>query len=83
MEMVGYIGGILLALCGIPEAFMSIVKGRSGVTMGLALMWWLGEIAMLIYVFEIASPPLLINYLTNVICTTIIVRYKLWPRNSQ
>jgi len=82
MEVVGYIGGILLALCGIPEATMSVIKGRSGVTLGLALMWWLGEIATLAYVVEIASPPLLINYITNIVCTTIIVRYKIWPRNS-
>lgn len=50
--------------------------------------WWLGELCAIVHTaisFELSDPatwPLYFNYLTNVVCLVIIVKYKVWERNA-
>lgn len=80
MEYFGWIGSLFLAFCGLPQAIESFkTKSSEGITWGLLIMWILGEIFTLIYVFSKKDIPLLLNYLMNIVFLSIIVYYKIWP----
>jgi len=81
MEIIGWIGGILLSLCGVPQAWKSYKDGHSeGLSLYFILMWFFGEIFLLIYVFPKYLIPLILNYSFNVFIALVIVWYKIYPR---
>lgn len=81
-ELIGWMGSILLAFCGFPQAIDSFKKKSShGVTWGLLLMWGIGEIFTLIYVFPMMKWALIFNYIANLLFLSIIIYYKLFPRS--
>lgn len=83
IEILGWVGSLLLAFCGLPQAVESWRRGSSeGVAWGLLIMWGLGEIFALIYVFEKFDLPLVFNYMANIVFILVIIRYKLWPRDA-
>ena len=64
MEIIGWFGGILLALCGLPEAYRTIKNKTCSVGWGFLIMWIAGEVCL--FVFEFASEPTIqrsLNYL--------------------
>ena len=80
---VGFLGSILLALCGAPMAYKSYKDGHSEGVSGLFLfMWTFGEVLTLAYVLYNWDLPLILNYGVNLIFIAIIVKYKLNPRVS-
>lgn len=80
LEIVGWLGSILLAFCGLPQAIMSIRnKSSQGVAWGSLIMWLSGEILTIIYIFPSMNYPLLFNYFCNLIFILIIIYYKLFP----
>lgn len=81
LEIFGWIGAVLLAFCGLPQAIESFKKGSSyGVTWGLISMWLLGEVFTLFYVYPKSDLPLLFNYFVNILFILIIGYYKIFPR---
>lgn len=81
MEMIGWIGSILLAFCGLPQAIESYkTKNSDGLTWGFLIMWGLGEIFTIIYIIPKWHWPLIFNYTANIIFISIIVYYKIKPR---
>ena len=81
MEALGWIGGSLLAVCGIPQAIQAMKDGHAnGLNWGFIGMWGMGEIFTLAYVFPKLDWPLLFNYSVNLIFLLPIVFYKLFPR---
>jgi len=81
METIGWIGSILLAFCGLPEAIVSIKQGRCNVSWGFLLMWYLGEIFTLAYIVsDVFSYPLILNYGLNLTFISTMIYYKLRPR---
>lgn len=81
--MIGYIGSILLAICGAPQAVLSIKQGHSeGISIYFLLLWTFGEIFTLIYIIPKLDIPLLLNYSSNILFLIIIWKYKLFPRNK-
>lgn len=81
MEMIGWIGSILLAFCGLPQAIESWkTKNSDGLTWGFLIMWGLGEIFTIIYIIPKWHWPLIFNYTANIIFISIIVYYKIKPR---
>ena len=81
MELIGWIGSILFAACGIPQAYESYTKGNSdGLTWAFLLMWLGGEILTLIYITPKLDYPLIFNYTNNLVCLLVILRYKIRPR---
>jgi len=77
MEMIGWFGSILLAFCGLPQAIESYkTKSSEGLTWGFILMWFVGEIMTIIYVFPKMDLPLLFNYSANIIFLSVIIYYK-------
>jgi uncharacterized protein with PQ loop repeat len=76
MELIGYISGLMLAFCGLPEAIRSVRNKRCDVGWGLLTMWMLGEIGLLIYEFKTMAIPRLINYTCNIIFISIMIYWK-------
>lgn len=84
MEIIGWIGSILLAFCGLPQAIESYkTKSSAGLTWGFLLMWFVGEIFTIIYIIPKWHWPLLFNYTANVIFLSIILWYKIKPGNTK
>ncbi len=81
MEILGWIGSILLAFCGLPQAIESWkTKSSAGLTWGLLAMWFAGEVFTFIYILPKMDLPLLFNYTANIIFLSIIIYYKLYPK---
>jgi len=82
-EAMGWAGSVLLAFCGLPQAIESWRTGRaSGVTWGLLCMWGLGEVLTFLYVLPTMELPLLFNYSANMVCLSVIIFFKVWPRKG-
>ena len=80
MEIIGWIGSILLAFCGLPQAIESYrTKSSDGLTWGLLLMWFWGEIFTIIYIIPKWHWPLIFNYTANIIFLLVILYYKIRP----
>jgi len=81
MEYIGWIGGILLAFCGLPQAIESWKTGKSdGLTWGFLIMWGVGELFTIVYIIPKWHWPLIFNYTANIIFISIIAYYKINPR---
>lgn len=81
METIGWIGSILLAFCGLPQAWESYkTKSSAGLTWGFLIMWGVGEMFTIVYIIPKWHWPLIFNYTANIIFVSIIVYYKIKPR---
>ena len=79
-EILGWLGSICLAICGIPQAWQSIKDKHShGISWGFVLLWAFGEIFALAYVYDKLDLPLLLNYATNILILVVILYYKFKP----
>lgn len=83
LEIVGWLGGLLLTVCGIPQAWKSYKEGHSeGMSMSFLQMWFWGEVLLTVYVLPKMLYPLIANYVLNIFVAGIILWYKLRPRNE-
>lgn len=75
IETIGWIGAILLATCGIPQAYKSIKTKRfEGLSLVFIMWWGFGELFTLWYITERAFKwPLIFNYVINIIVVFIII----------
>jgi len=81
MELIGYIGSIMLAFCGLPQAVESYkTKSSEGLTWGFLALWFFGEIFTFAYILPKMDLPLLINYSANIIFLSVIIYYKINPK---
>lgn len=86
VEQLGYIGALMLAICALPQAIMSLREGNSyGLSHGFLWLWYLGEIFTIVYIIDKlgTSGPLFLNYATNIGLITIIMYYKYFPRGPR
>ncbi len=77
MQTIGYVGGILLGVCGIPEVIRSIKDKRCHLGWPFLLLWFLGEIFMEIYAIELWDFPLIFNYTFNLFLVGIMLYIKI------
>jgi hypothetical protein len=85
INTIGWIGSLLLALCGAPEAYLSYRRNKSDVPWSLIIPWGLGEILVFIYTAsKLGFDPLLINYSLNLFFIAIISasKFSLFSRRS-
>lgn len=74
----GWIGSILLAICSVPDLISTIQTGKTVLEWPLLLIWFFGEVFVLIPIlFKLKSKFLLFNYGVNIISLMIIILYKL------
>jgi uncharacterized protein with PQ loop repeat len=77
MEVIGWAGSILLALCAVPLAWQSFKQKHStGISNTFLTMWLVGELLTFSYVLPKQDYPLLFNYGLNIACLIIVIRYK-------
>jgi uncharacterized protein with PQ loop repeat len=83
MELIGWIGSTLFAICAVPQARRSWKLGHSrGLDPWFLWMWFFGEVLTLIYVLPTGMLPLIFNYIFNFLCLLVILRYYYWPREK-
>lgn len=79
-ELLGWMGSICLAICGLPQAWQSFKeKNSDGISWGFLLLWAFGELFALAYVYPKSDIPLLLNYFVNMLIVSIILFYKIRP----
>lgn len=79
-EILGWLGSICLAICGIPQAWQSYKdKNSDGISWGFILLWAFGEVFALAYVYDKLDLPLVLNYATNILILGVILYYKIKP----
>lgn len=79
INYLGWIGGIMFALCALPQVIQCFKqKHAEGVSLIFLLLWLFGEIFTLIYVLfnHGLDLPLIVNYILNIIFIVIIIYYK-------
>lgn len=77
MVEIGWIGGICLALCAIPEVVECLRKGRTGCSWGLLILWSIGEVCLLLVELQDLYMPRLFNYVINICCLSYLIWCKL------
>jgi uncharacterized protein with PQ loop repeat len=83
IETMGWIGSVLFAVCGLPQAVDCIKKGNAhGMTWSFLILWFLGEVFTLPYIVHTGSLPLLFNYSLNFCFVVVILYYKIKPRKT-
>ena len=84
IQILGWLGSICLAVCAIPQAWMSYKEKHSeGISFAYLLLWAFGEVFALAYVYDKLDLPLLLNYATNILVLGIIIYYKIKPGNQE
>lgn len=74
MDKLGWIGSILLAFCGAPEAYRALTATDYDISYLFLSMWFLGEIFVIIPVIkDIKKPYLIFNYGANILFISIII----------
>jgi uncharacterized protein with PQ loop repeat len=80
--MIETIGSLLLALCGVPEVYRSYKEKKCAIGWPMLLMWFVGEILLIVFAIQTEQYSLLINYFANVGLIAVLLRYKIWPKQN-
>ena len=72
IEIIGWLGGIALSVCAIPQAWQTYkTKNTSGISFSYLFLWFKGETFTLLYLFSsdwnsgVFQWPLYLNYCLN------------------
>ena len=86
-EIIGWIGAIAFACCGIPQAIKTrMSKSAKDLSLLFLLLWFVGEVCAIIYVIHnniqtgVAQLPLLFNYVFNFVILIYLLYAKLMYR---
>ena len=77
METIGYLGSLLLTVCGIPEVIRTIKDSKCHLGWSMIVLWTLGEVFMITYAFYLWNGPLIMNYTFNFFVVGIMLFYKI------
>jgi uncharacterized protein with PQ loop repeat len=81
--VLGWLGSILLAICGVPQAWLSYKEKHSdGISWSFLLLWGFGEIFCLGYVYNKLDLPLFVNYAINILIVGVMIYYKINPTRT-
>lgn len=82
-DLVGWIGSLMLAVCGAPQALKSVREGHSrGISPAFLALWLGGELSYLYSTIAKFGPVswLVFNYVGNIVFVLVIIYYALFPR---
>lgn len=81
IEILGWIGGVCLAACSIPQAYHAYkTKRTDDIVWSFLIIWLAGELFTMTYNFYLLGSwnwPLAINYVVNIVGIGIIMGMKL------
>ncbi len=77
MEAIGFLGAALLGCCAIPEVWRTIKHKHCFMGDGFLILWGLGELFLIIYVYPTRNVPLLLNYGFNLVLVSILAYYRI------
>lgn len=81
MDTIGWIGSLLLAFCGLPQALKCWrEKTAKGLDWGFLGAWFIGEVMTFAYVLPKMDFPLMVNYSANILFLCVILYYKLFSK---
>lgn len=84
MELIGWISSLCLACCGIPLAWDSLInKHSSGISKKFLWLWFVGEVAGVIYCVYLGSYPLIFNYGFNILLISPVLYYSYYPETEE
>lgn len=77
LELSGWLGSILLALCAVPEVISAFITKKCGLTWGFLLIWYIGEwLTFFPVMIYIKTPFLIFNYGLNILLITYLIYIK-------
>ena len=85
IEILGYVSATFLAICGVPQAYHSWKLGHcDGISPFFLWSWYIGEWGILFYtLLDIGfNGPLVMNYILNIVCITVIGYYLYFPKKQ-
>lgn len=77
--MLGWIGSVAFAICGLPLVWQCVERGNAkGVNNVFLILWSIGEVCYVIQVIADYGfvPWMLFNYLLNIVFIVTILYYK-------
>lgn len=78
MELIGWISGIFLGICAMPQAYKTYrTQTAQDISWAFLLLWLGGEITGLAYGVYLSSTPLVFNYVLNSIIIAYILKVKI------
>jgi uncharacterized protein with PQ loop repeat len=78
--ILGWLGSICLAACGVPQAWMSYKDKHShGISWAFLILWAVGELLAMAYVYDKLDLPMLVNYSVNILILGVIIYFKVRP----
>ena len=77
MEIIGYIGGAFLTVSGVPEVIRTVKDKKAHIGWNMLVLWFIGEIFMVIYSIAAKIMPLIINYVFNFFVVIVMLAYKI------
>ena len=81
--ILAWIGATCFAFSALPQVIKCVQeKNAHGVSWGLLGLWMGGEICLFLYILPEQKWALLVNYIFNIIFISIIIYYKLYPKES-
>lgn len=75
MEVIGMLGSICFAICGIPAAYQAWREKVCYYSWMFLGLWGAGEVLTAAYVIYLQDWILLFNYGCNFICLLVLIRY--------
>lgn len=77
VDVVGYLAGITLMLCAVPQVILTIkLKSASGLSSLMLFLWGFGEVMLVIYAGVRSDIPMTLNATFCLLCISIIGYYK-------
>ena len=74
MELLGWVSSVCLVVCGVPLAYAAIRSKSTGdISPLFILLWTVGEVAGLVYVW--GDGPLTLNYGVNLLVCAVLCYY--------
>jgi uncharacterized protein with PQ loop repeat len=81
--IIGWIGSICLAFSGAPQAYKCYCQGHArGLSLPTLSLWFIGEVCYVVATIDEFGMVawLLFNYILNLICISVMLRYWFLPR---
>lgn len=84
LEVIGIVSAICMTISSVPQAWSVYKRGNAeGLSMMSQLLWLIGEICYVVYIWPMQNLILLANCIPPLVCVFITIYYKLFPRGPR